>query len=372
MTGGIILKVSAVICEYNPFHNGHKYQIEKIKEKSDAVAAVMSGPFVQRGEPAAADKFVRARAAVENGADLVVELPVLYAVSTAQSFAAGAVELIEKMNAVDTLAFGIECESLEMLGRAAEYLINEPCEVSEKIKKYTNDGMAYPNARAKAFDGIISAEILEKPNNILALEYIRALKLMKSKIEPMAIIRNKELASAHKIREKLFLGKSAAEDMPEYDFETADPKALDNFIIGLLRVMEKERLCKIRGVSEGLENRIKRAALNNTALEDMLQEIKTKRYPMSRIKRTVIAAALGIEKDFNPDIKYLRVLAIGEKGADILRKIKQSSKLEIITKAADYKSDDKLFELDIKANDIYSMCINKKGGLDYITSPYVI
>ena len=182
------MKVSAIIAEYNPFHNGHKYMIEKVKEHSDAAVVIMSGSFVQRGDAAVTDKWSRATAALSNGADLVIELPVTYALNTAQRFAHGGVYIADAICA-DELCFGSESGDVQSLINAADMIINEPIDVSEKIKGYVSEGMNYPSARKLAYEGLIGTDILTMPNNILALEYICAINRLDSSIAPRAIKR---------------------------------------------------------------------------------------------------------------------------------------------------------------------------------------
>ena len=183
------MKITGIIAEYNPFHNGHKYQIEEAKKFSDAVVVIMSGSFVQRGSIAITDKWTRAKVAAENGADLVLELPVIYSLNTAQRFAKGAVEILDRTNVIDYLCFGSESGNVDELTKVADMLINEPEDVSEKIKKFIAEGISYPAARQKAFRGLIDEEILSSPNNILALEYIKALIEIESSIEPVTVKR---------------------------------------------------------------------------------------------------------------------------------------------------------------------------------------
>ena len=179
------MQITAVIAEYNPFHFGHRYQLEQIKKHSDAAVVIMSGPFVQRGEAAITDKWTRARAALLNGADLVLELPVIFALASAREFASGAVSLLDRTRAIDKLCFGTESGDAEALIKAAEIIENEPPQVSGKIKALVSEGMSYPAARELAFSELVPGGLLSSPNNILAIEYIRALMRIDSAIEPM-------------------------------------------------------------------------------------------------------------------------------------------------------------------------------------------
>ncbi len=384
------MKVSAVICEYNPFHNGHKYQLEYMKSKSDAVVCIMSGDFVQRGEAAIFDKFERTRVALKNGADLVIMLPVCFSLNTAERFAFGGVSLADKLGVVDTLCFGSECGDINILKIAAKQLLDEPDEVSEKIRKYIDKGMSYPKAREKAFFGIIDENILCEPNNILATEYIKSLMSLNSKIRPETIERYKagyhdknpvgEFASASAIREmilnnddyKLYVPDNACEI---YKSEAVyDTKLLSDILVYLIRTKSAQEISKINDVTEGLENRIKAAIFENDGFFEIAEFVKSKRYTLTKIKRILLSLILGIEKDDakNPP-EYIRVLGMNKKGADLLSQIKKKSSLPIITKTADFKGFNKSFEADILASDIYSLCGGKKQmGKDYKTSPVIV
>lgn len=374
------MKITGIIAEYNPFHNGHKYQIEEAKKFSDGIVAIMSGSFVQRGAIAITDKWTRAKIAVENGADLVVELPVIYSLNTAQKFAKGAVSILDKTNVINYLCFGSESGNVKELSKAAELLINEPEYVSEKMKKFIGEGLAYPDARQKAFDGLINEEILSSPNNILALEYIKALIETESSIKPVTVKRygtdyhdefvKNGIASASAIRKMIKNKKPITELTPDYSFEVYEESKLNTALIAHLRMMSEYDLSCINDVNEGLENRIKEALKYSLTIDELCENIKTKRYPMSKIRRIVFSALLGITKDIaKSDVNYIRVLAMNSTGAKILREIKSKSSLDIITKTADYKKDDVSFQKDILATDMFALCSDKKMGMDYTKSP---
>lgn len=375
------MKITGIIAEYNPFHSGHTYQLGKIE--SDATVAVMSGSFVQRGDVAVADKWTRARLAVIGGVDLVVELPVVFALNTAQKFALGAVSLLNDMG-VDELCFGSESGSIDALFKTAELIENEPIEISEKIKQLIDSGISYPAAREKAYSGRIPDGILSEPNNILAVEYLRALIRLKSKITPLTVKRhgagyndtvpNGGTASASAIREMLKNGTDARE-FTSYSGVPNDLSLLDSAVTAKLRMMTARELQKINDVSEGLENRILRAAAEHSTIDAIAESIKTKRYTMSRIRRILISSLLGITSDMSshmPD--YIRVLAMNETGRAVLKELKNRSALQIITKTADYNGNSPLFAMDLRATDIAALCEteNKKGGKDYTISPAVL
>ena len=377
------MKITAVISEYNPFHFGHKYQLEEIKKNSDAVIVIMSGPFVQRGEAAITDKWTRAKAALLNGADLVFELPVIYALNSAKEFAFGAVRLLDGTGVVDELCFGSECGDINKLLSAARALENEPKTVSDKIQQLISSGLSYPAAREIAFEEIIPQGVLSEPNNILAVEYIRALLSLNSSIAPATIKRCgsgyhdidvNRFASATGIRDKIFTGKEFSDLLPCPDFDVYCTSNLDTAMTAKLRMVSAEYLSTINGVSEGLENRIKRAALIYSSIDDIASEIKTKRYTMTRIKRILISALLDITSELaSSNATYLRVLGMNNIGTEILRQIKNNSDLDIITKTADYKKVNPVFDLDIRAQNIFALCGgNKKGNADLTTSPIVL
>lgn len=375
------MHITAVIAEYNPFHFGHKYQLTQIKKHSDAAVIIMSGPFVQRGEAAVTDKWTRARAALEHGADLVIELPVIYALNSAREFAAGAVGLLNKTGVIDALCFGTESGGTDELTLAAKLIEHEPEEVSAKIKRLIASGMPYPAAREKAFDGLIPAGMLSSPNNILAVEYIRALIRTQSRIRPMPIRREgsgyhdmeiNKYASASGIRARLFAGEDISTLLPCPEFEVYKTEALDTSVTARLRTMSPGELAEINGVSEGLENRILRAALDNSSLDSIAAAVKTKRYTMARIKRILLSAMLGLTYGLTRlDADYIRVLGMNGTGAEILRNIKKN--ITVITKTADYKAPDPVFEADIRAQNIFALCgQNKKGNADLVTSPVIV
>ena len=383
------MKVSAVIAEYNPFHNGHKYMLEKVKENSDAAVIIMSGGFVQRGSIAVADKWTRARAALLNGADLVIELPVTYALNTAQRFAYGGVYLADAIGAAE-LCFGSESGDTDALINAADKLSDEPEEVSQKIKSFISEGMNYPSARSRAYEGIIDGGILSAPNNILAAEYICAAKRLNSTINFRAIKRyavghdeaevTAATASASAIRARLFKGADISSFVPPGAREITNPydlSRLDSAILYTLRNYSTEKLALINDVSEGLENRIKKLSFESSSFDELCEKIKTKRYTRSRINRIVLSAYLNLTKELcavNPP--YVRILGMNGTGIKILGNIKHSCPLPIITKTADYTADDPVFLADLRAGEAFSLCAPEAGlrlgGADFKNSPIVL
>lgn len=375
------MKITGIIAEYNPFHTGHAYQLEKIS--GEASVAVMSGSFVQRGDVAIADKWTRARLAVTGGVDLVVELPVIFALNTAQKFALGAVSLLDSMG-VDELCFGSECGDIVALTQTAQLIEHEPPEISLAIKKLIGSGMSYPAAREEAYSGRIPSGIISAPNNILAVEYLRALIRLDSKIVPITVKRRgagyndlapgKDFASAAAIRQMLRNGENA-ENFTEFLGIPTDLSRLDSAVIAKLRMITPDMLSRINEVNEGLENRILRAAAEFSTIDDVAGAVKTKRYTMSRIRRVLISCLLGITSDMDEHLPdYIRVLAMNETGKAVLKELKNRSTLPIITKAADYKGSSPLFDMDVRATDIAALCENKnkKSGRDFTVSPHIL
>ena len=379
------MKTVAIIAEYNPFHNGHKYQIDKLKNDNSRVIAIMSGSFVQRGDIAVFDKWTRARAAIENGCDLVLELPVCYSLNSAKNFAYGAVSILNKLNVIDTLCFGAECDDMQRLSDLADLILNESIEIKKRIKEYNALGYSFPRALSKAYDGVIDTSVLEKPNNILAIEYIMALKKLNSDISPFLIQRKGSehdsftnsdgIASASYIRKLIQNKADFSEFVPASAYEVyknADIyniSSLDTLICGYLRLMKGDDLERINDVSEGLHNRIKHSADTHTSFYDIAMGAKSKRYTLSRIRRVILSALLGFCKA--QDINYIRPLAMNTTGKAILKEIKEKSSISIITKASAYNQEDAMFSLDIKATDIFALANNKKSGLDFLTSPVI-
>lgn len=376
------MKTAAIICEYNPFHNGHKYQIEQAKLTHDAVVCIMSGSFVQRGDIAIFDKWTRADAAISCGCDLVIELPVCFSLNTAERFAYGGVSLADSLGIVDTLLFGSECGDIKKLISAASLLLNEPLEISEEIKKHMAEGMSHPSAKTKAYSRIIDEDLIKEPNNILGIEYIKALKAINSTITPQTIKRNSvshhdlnsanEFASATLIRQLLNENKDISKFVPVKYPKPVKSDKLNELLRYKLLEMSADELSQINDVSEGLENRIKEAIKECMTFDEICEYVKSKRYTLSRIRRILLSSLLGIDKNIskNPP-SYIRVLGATKRGLELLSLIKENSTLPIITKTADFKGFNKSFNLDIYATDVYNIIHNKPTGEDFYTSPKI-
>lgn len=393
------MKVFAVISEFNPFHNGHRYLFEQLRlAGATHIAAIMSGSFVQRGEPAILSKYTRAKCALLGGADLVVELPAVWASSSAQSFAFGGASLADALGCVDTLAFGSECGDTLKLCAAERLIHGGSC--SKEIKEKLAQGKSYARAvcEASATTAPELESILRHPNNTLGIEYIHALKTLSSNIRPFAVKRtgaahdsgkaSGNIASASHIR-RLLLEKddSAFAFMPEYcigpvreeiaNGRVSDINRLERAILYQLRCMEREDFLKLPDVTEGLENRIYDAVRQHTTLSDIIMGVKTKRYTYARIRRIIINAFLGISSEYQDlPVPYLRVLGLGDGGAQILKKAKETAKLPVIIKTTDSLSklnggQKDILALDLRATDLQALSFLNIApcGEDYYTSP---
>lgn len=395
------MRVLGIISEYNPFHNGHKYQIEqaKLKTGADYVVVVMSGSFVQRGTAAICDKWSRAKMALLGGADLIIELPVIYSMQSAEYFAKGAVEILNALGVVDYLSFGVENDNIDELSNVAQILLDEPQNYKTALNNALATGISFPSAREialKEYTGIDN--ILGTPNNILAIEYIKALMRISSKIKPVAVLRKGamhdsvgegNITSASHIRSLLLESglESIKKYVPDYVYEILEAEiengkapitinSLETAIIACLRTIPLCELAQIRDVTEGLENRIKQAANICTTLDDIINFAKTKRYTHSRLRRIISNTLLGITKateDMPP--QYIRVLGMNNNGKAILKIAKDTATLPIIIKTANAVGGEML-NLDFTSTDIYSLMYpNTKlrtGMSDKLTSPQIL
>lgn len=363
------MRIAAVICEFNPFHNGHKYLLDEIRRQGyGCIICVMSGSFTQRGEPAIFDKFARAGTALKNGADLVIELPTPFAVASAERFAKVGVQTVAALKAVDTVFFGSEAGDIELIKKAAAAV--DSTEVCQKLRHRLAQGEYYPNALQKSVGEVYGAEIsdvLAMPNNILGVEYMRELK--KADIEARTVLRVgvahdssavvDGIASASNIRERILKGLPVNGLMPKE--ELSNPASLltgERAVLFKLKELSVEEIARLADVNEGLENRIYSAARSCSSLEELLFGVKTKRYTMARLRRITASAILGITKDLQAcPVSYIRVLGMTKAGGDALSKIAAKTDLPIITgvasglKALDDKAK-KTLMCDINATDL--------------------
>lgn len=385
------MKITGIICEYNPFHNGHLYHMNQTRKNGAThIVAVMSGNYVQRGDIAVLDKFTRAKLAVRGGADLVIEIPSVYALSSAEFYARGAVSILDSLGCVDEISFGSEAGSVEDLKKASE--IAEECSSSPELEEYLRNGMSYPNAintmvyekyGKKAGNRI--GEILASPNNVLAVEYLKALRRLGSDIQPVTVQRKSvahdSMVALNGIASASFIRKCIQEKMdfsdfvPDYVYSAyvravsekrrADIKNLERIILYKLRTITPEQLRSVPDVGQGLEYRIiENAVLTN--LDEIFMNIKTRRYTMARIKRIFLNMLIGIEKrDLDILPPYGRILAVTERGRDILSKAKETGKIPFGTSLAklEKSSEDaqRFSQIEGRASDIYALAQDKTG-----------
>lgn len=358
------MKIAGIVAEYNPFHNGHADHIRRTRDPQNGVGAthivaVMSGHFVQRGEPALFPKPERVRAALLGGVDLVLELPVPWALSSAERFAMGSVSLLHALGCVDVLSFGSECGDEDALNAAADIMLT-PLYV-QKVKYHMDMGDSAPEAQQKALaelGGSRMARLLDTPNNVLGLEYLKALRRLDAPITPFTVTRTGaahdadvpvgHMASAGFLRRLARENRwnNAAPYLPAEVFEhltaalatgraPADAAQMERALLLRLRTTGAAQLADIAGVSEGLENRLLTAAASAGSLQELLSAVKTKRYPLTRLQRLVWAAALGIPATMAAEQPpYLRVLGMNERGAEILRAARQSATRPLLSRAS--------------------------------------
>lgn len=398
--------ILGIVSEYNPFHNGHLHHLEVSKHltKTDFSVAIMSGNFVQRGDTSLINKWVKTEMALKAGVDLVIELPTVYALSSAENFADGAVKILNSLGVVDFISFGSEIGEITPLNDIANILYKEPKEFSSLITTQLKSGLSYPKAREIALAQFFGSskkytEILNNPNNILGVEYLKALKRRKSHIRPLTIKRDysdynstkvkKGIASATAIRTMIQNNKNIHYVVPYETYELIEEELNNGRIVKDLSVFEKEIIYSLRkmslseianlpDVSEGLENKIKLAANNFNNLNDLITNIKSKRYTQSRIQRILLYALLGIsKKDINiskKTIPYIRVLGFNKHGKRIISAIAAANpKLNIIVSVKKFveNSNDKtlinMISKDILATNIYTLGYQKNplANLDY-------
>ncbi len=338
---------AGMITEFNPFHNGHRALIEQTRASGAThIVAVMSGSFVQRGEPAILSKWQRTAAALQNGVDLVLELPIAYALSSAQRFAAGGVATLAATGVIDLLSFGSESGDILSLEDAADACLT--AEKSERIHQLLKEGLSYPAARQQAVADLIdhaTAKLLESPNNTLGIEYLKACRQQQLDWKRLTVRR---IGAAHDgapadgyasgswLRNAVRAGQNVSAYLPqkpETDFSCiADGTVLERAILQCLRGYTVADFSDLPDVTEGLENRLYAAAQQGGDLADLLARVKTKRYPLSRLRRILWSAMIGITKqDVVAPPQYLRVLGISENGKALLRKMKDSSSLPIVS-----------------------------------------
>lgn len=374
------MKTIGIIAEYNPFHKGHEYQINQIRKihPESRIIVVMSGDYVQRGEPAIIDKWSRAQMALLGGADMVIELPVIYATAASKDFAYAGVSLLNSLGVVDELAFGCEDNDIEKYNEIADFLITPPSQYDNTLLENINNGMSYPKARENALCQYIdnSKDIISKPNNILALEYIIAIKQLKSSIVPLPILRNgsdyndtcikdETMCSAMAIRNSIRRFPQAVESqMPPYAYsiiKNCELKDTDSFCKELrYKLLSEHDFTKYYDISEDLSNIINKYKMDFENISDLIDTLKSKNLTYSHISRCLIHILLNIKVSdmANKKPQYARILGLN-KSNSIFSDIKDNSSIPLISKLADVDKNMpsetlQCLEKDIFASELYS------------------
>ena len=411
-------RVLGIIAEYNPFHNGHMYHLQKAKEQSGAqyCICVMSGNFVQRGNTSIVNKWKKAEMALLNGVDLVIELPTIYSVASAEGFSLGAIKLLNNLKIVDAISFGTETSDFAALNNISSIVNEEPMKYKSILNSELKKGLSFPKARENALmlylnDNKRYDNILNTPNNILAIEYLKALKKIKSTIQPIPVKREKvyyndnvivdEFASATAIR-KLLKNEEFSEIrkvVPKSTYQILKKETeLGNVVLDLsryekeiiynLRRMTVSEIAELPDVNEGLEHSLKNAANYSNDITNLINIVKTKRYTVTRIQRILICALLGITKrDVGMAKKtepYIRVLGFNEKGKELISRInKQNPKATVITSVKKFQDKNnnnknskiykRLLDIDIFSTNVYTMaCKSESLANLYYTKNMVI
>ena len=391
------MTITGIIAEFNPLHNGHRYLIDTAKQKSDGVVCVLSGDFVERGEPAFFDKKVRANAALLSGADLVIEFPALWSMSGAEKFAYSAVKLLFDTTVVNNLAFGINCENIKNLEDIADYLLSD--EYNQDIKKELALSPTFAAARENAINKKFSFtnNLLKDGNNILGVEYIKAAKKLNYNVSFSPVKRNgamhdsknaiNNFASSTYLRDVITKGglKEAEEFIPKNLLDlyktspTANIKNISDGIIFKLRQLNESDFLNLPDIREGLENRLKKCISTASTIDELFNLMQTKRYTNAAIRRLVLSAALEIKQsDIAKDIPYIRVLGFNNKGQEIIKEIAKNSKLPLIINSKQILElsgfAKETFNKQSKINDIYQLCFDApaKSGNELVYMPVKI
>lgn len=372
------MTAAGIVAEYNPFHAGHGWHIAETRRELGTDAAIvcaMSGNWVQRGDCAVLDKWTRARLALEGGADLVLELPTVWALSSAESFARGAVSVLAATSVLTHLSFGSECGNVGKLQQLAVCLDSPAYTLA--LGRLLDSGLPFAACRQRAVEELLGsdlAQLLEGPNNNLGVEYIRALNALNSGITPLTVLRrgaghdggdHPEYPSASFLRRGLRAGDGEA---------VASLEHCERAVLARLRTMTASDWARLPdgGASEGLPQRLERAGRDSTCLEDFYDRAKTRRYAHARLRRLVLWAYLGMEAVDKPDAPpYLRVLGLNGRGREVLREMKERCKVPVLTKPAHVgglgETARQLFTLEARCTDLYGLCFTspRPAGEEY-------
>lgn len=378
------MSVIGIVCEFNPFHNGHKHLIDTVKKDGDIVVCVMSGNYVQRGEPAIFPKEIRVKSALINGSDIVLELPFVYATASAEIFASRAVEILYFFGC-DKIAFGTENTTINQLENAVDILLSDGFD--NKIKKHLESGVSYPTARQLAFDEYDCDCDISSPNNILAIEYLTAIKKNGYNITPITVKRNGadyndnfavgEFASATHIRNLINRDEDFQKYVPDNAYgiyktvlDKGEYLNAEKFNISALSVLRSLNNIKpeVANMSEGLENRIESAIKTSTNLNEIYDKVKTKRFAHSRIRRAVLSSIMNVtNNDLKIPVPYCRLLGFNLSVAGKLGELAKKCRIPFVANYSDIvnlNSNDasRVFEIENKSSDLYNLSLQKTGN----------
>lgn len=375
------MKKIGIICEYNPFHNGHLYHISKIKEMFDdsLIILVMSGNFTQRGEASIIPKYSKCDIALLSGIDLVIELPFIFATQSADVFAKTSIEILDKLN-VDYVVFGSETNDINKLTMLAKTQINNK-KYDKLVKEYLDKGVNYPTALSKVLYQLTDKKI-DKPNDILGVSYIREILKLNSNITPICIKRsndynsielNDNITSASSIRYALLNGDNVKNYVPEYVYDYLKNPIFTKNYFNLLKykIMTENTLEEYQTVDEGIQNRIKKCIIKSKDLDDLILKVKTKRYTYNKLSRMFIHILCNLKKEevkkYNK-ISYIRVLGFNIKGRNYLNEIKKSIDIPIITNFS--RTNDPILDIEMRSTCAYASILNEKDKINLIESEY--
>lgn len=375
------MKKIGIICEYNPFHNGHLYHISKIKEMFDdsLIILVMSGNFTQRGEASIIPKYSKCDIALLSGIDLVIELPFIFATQSADVFAKTSIEILDKLN-VDYVVFGSETNDINKLTMLAKTQINNK-KYDKLVKEYLDKGVNYPTALSKALYQLTDKKI-DKPNDILGVSYIREILKLNSNITPICIKRsndynsielNDNITSASSIRYALLNGDNVKNYVPEYVYDYLKNPIFTKNYFNLLKykIMTENTLEEYQTVDEGIQNRIKKCIINSKDLDDLILKVKTKRYTYNKLSRMFIHILCNLKKEevkkYNK-ISYIRVLGFNIKGRNYLNEIKKDIDIPLITNFS--RTNDPILDIEMRSTCVYASILNEKDKINLIESEY--
>ncbi len=375
------MKAIGIICEYNPFHNGHLYHLLETKKmfKDSVVIAVMVGNFCQRGESSVIDKWTKTKIALEYGIDLVIELPFYFATQSADIFSRGSIEILNHLK-VDDLVFGSESNDLKKLIKMANIQVNND-EYNNIVKEHMNNGESYPSALAKAINNI-SKEEISTPNDILGITYIREIINTNSKMKPHTIKRtnnyhslelDSNVVSASSIRKALFDSIDVKNQVPKITYDNLNNLSFHENYFNLLKykiLSDIDNLNKYNTVDEGIESRIKNSIIESISMDDLIKKIKTKRYTYNKIRRMLTHILCNFTKEEAKKyehIEYIRVLGFTKRGQQYLNNIKKDIEIPILSK---FKRNNDMLNLELRSTMIYASIFDEETKQSLINNEY--